>query len=519
MGNDEETDCRLGGDVRTDLRNLSHQIFDRLVLEQQVEDVNRLENVLTIVIYLTIGIGAALVYNLAATAGAPFLDGLLDLSNFDPSDYYLWVGGAAALLSVIFLGKPISDWGLRQVGRSRIYLARRLPGAAFAAQRREIIAIVEEWLRSNPGKPAEEVLQRFGRGVDAMLPRALRQRLDRLNRKKGALDYLIFRKVLERKYKAAYLASWFRSPRPHEADRAARFNYYVRARDLRNAIKINLIFHYLGADLRDETPDGADWRREYVTAPEKQHLTLWDDANLPTRFRTFGPHLRWPRDEHLSQTSSVGESPTYVAIASVENPLAMPLYLLTVDDVLAALAQVAPTVDSRVGLGKVSAEDSVKEAMHTLQTTPVPMFAKKDKSTLRALGGVDAPELTILRDSGGVFEMRWDPNRILWDRLDPAASSDLLRALAMVLAAVELCIEGDAAAGAPPRAKPVILRRGDLLITDNQRTLICRREADFYGDDRSGKLGFKFPPQWWLRGYYGFRIAQKRGDERALTRS
>lgn len=494
----------LGEGVRRQLRALAHEIYDRMVMEEHVEENNRTENILTVGLYSFIAFSVGAVFYLAAIS-TNFLD-KTKLGDVDPLVAAIGVGFGAMLISLIGFGSRISDFGLRIVGRSQIYMWRRLPGKKNGQRRAEMLEIVEEWLRSNPAKPAREVEQRFGAGmtVDKIFPGALTRTLKRLSRKKSGLDYIVLRGLVERKYKAVYGARWFRSKRPNAGDPDSLGSYYVRARDLRNALKVNLILHLLGADLRDETPDGDNWKREYFTNPLGQQLTLWDENDLPTRFRTFGPHLRWPKDGATGHTSSVGEAPSFVAVMGVENPLRIPLFLLTVDEIYAAMPRVAAKIYDAVRLGAMAPEEARDQAIKVLLHKPVPMFAKKDRKTLRALGGVDAPEITVMREYDGGYELRWDANRILWDQLDPAASSDLMQALALVLAAIDLCSEGDATT--PPTARRVTLARGDLLITDNQRTLVCRREADFYGDNRRLKLAAGMPPQWWLRGFYGFRM-------------
>lgn len=507
-GGERKFEYRLGDGVRRRLRAIAHEIYDRLVMEEHVEENNRAENSLTLLLYSAIGLATGATAFLLAAVGAKSLGLALPV---EPLPAAIGAGFAAVLLANVLLGRAISDTGLRAVGRATIYGWRRTPGRKSRERRREMLRTIEEWLRSNPEKPAREVEQRFGQPARRVLPRALVARLDSMNRRKGAPDYLLFVGLFERKYKAVYGLQWFRSRRPKD-DPEGFVDYYVRARTLRNALKINLILHALGADLRDETPDGDDWKREYYTQPGGQQLTLWDEHDLPVRFRTFSPHLRWPRDGDMRQPSSVGEAPTFVAIEGVENPLQIPLWLLTVDDVVAAMPIVAPNIYERVRTGEMTREKARDEAVATMLRKPVPMFAKKDRNTLRALGGVDAPEITVMRENDGVLELRWDPNRILWDRLDPAANADLLQALALTLAAIDWCARNESGAG--PRARRVTLSRGDVLLTDNQRTLVCRRETDFLTDDRRLKLAARMPPQWWLRGYYGFRTPPETAERR-----
>ena len=504
MAREPRKEFALGDGVRNRLREIAHEIYDRLVMEEHVEENNRAENFLTVLLYSTLGLIVGVAVFFGATIGQPlFADAKIAIDPFVAS---VAGGFSSVFLSLLIFGRRISDFGLRYVGRATIYAWRRFPGARFRKRRDEMLGTVGEWLKSVPGKPAREVEQRFGAGVDRVLPSALTAKLRLIKgRQKGALDYIVFKGLFERKYKVVYGANRFRSRRPNQQtdDRA---DYYAEARVLRNAIKINLMLRYIGADLRDETPDGDNWKREYYTHPEGQQVTLWDEHDLPTRFRSFGPHLRWPRDSDVEQPNSVGEAPVFVAVEGVENPLQIPLYLLTVDDVFDAMARVAPQVFG-AQMKSLSGEQARDNAIATLLRTPVPMFAKKDRKTLRALGGVDAPEIPVLRDNAGVLELRWDPNRILWERLDPAANADVLQALALLIAAIDYCAANEAPEG--PKARRIILSRGDVLIVDNQRTLVCRRESDFYADKRRLKLGAGLPPQWWLRGFYGFRTVSK----------
>ncbi|MBY0423502.1 MAG: hypothetical protein K2Q06_14440, partial [Parvularculaceae bacterium] len=280
----------LGEGVRNRLRDIAHEIYDRLVMEEHVEENNRAENILTVLVYSLVGLSSGALVYFATTVGSGWLL-QIGLGDVNPVLASVAGGFAAVLLSLFVFGGRISDFGLRYVGRTTIYGWRRFPGAAFRKRREEMLETVEEWLRSNPGKPAKEVEQRFGATVDRVLPRKLTDALAHIKgREKGKLDYIFFSGLFERKYKAAYGLDWFRSRRPNEAP-GGYANYYVQARILRNAIKTNLIFQFIGADLRDETPDGDHWKREYFTLPEGQQLTLWDEHDLPTRFRTFGPHL------------------------------------------------------------------------------------------------------------------------------------------------------------------------------------------------------------------------------------
>lgn len=492
---------------RQRLRTIAHEIYNRLVLEDRLEETNRaqdrVQNILQAVVLFGAGAAAYFAVGLAIhLAGGRFE---INLAN-----RLIGAGVFAAIvwfLTFVILGGGISNLSLRVVSRTIIYLWRRLPGAK--KERQAMLDTVNHWLTTDPSKVAHEAEQRYHRKPSALLPRSVTAALDQMKRAESPSPYVVLTGVLERKYKVVYARSWFRSPRPGEPKGGKDASYYVRARDLRNAIKIGLMFSHLGADLRDEVPDGDNWNREYFTRPKDQHLTLWDTDDLPTRFRTFGPHLRWPARE---TASSAGETPTHVAVSCIENPLNIPLYVLTVEDIIDKLPFAARRLDEKIGDDAAAAEKAAATAKKTLMETPVKMFAKKDRQTLRALGGADAPEETVLKlAADGRHELRWDPNRISWDALDPVSDANLMRSLAMVLASIDLCINGDK--NTPPAAKPCVLRRGDLLITNNQRALLCRHEADFFNDRRTNKLSFRLPPQWWLRGFYGFRASRRNGPK------
>ncbi len=515
-------DVNLGDGVRTGMRKLGHRAFDVLLLPLYVTANNTIENVFNAAVALLLAlVGGALAY-LSHGMMPPALIAQLGPLAASKEAAALAMGVLVFIPGFLFVAGFFGGRSLRAIGRLSIYAARRAPGRHYQQRREEMIAAIGNWLKSNAELAASELKRQYGRDLDALLPSALTARLDRFKRTKGSFDYVVFRGLMERKYKSVYVGEGFHARRLRADDETDPRSYYVRARDLRDALKINLIFRYLGADLRDETPDGDRWRREYVTAPERQHLTLWDDSDLPTRFRTFAPHLRWPDDAGLaldSRPNSAGETATYVAIAGIENPLQIPLYLLTLDDIERAMPHAARLIDGQVAAGHRTAAETVERAIGALCEKPVPLFAKKDKHTLQALGGVDATERTIMRrGKGDVLEIRWDPNRIVWDSLESPESLPLRQALALVLNAIDLCIDGDPTTGLAPSVRPVILKRGDLLLTDNQRTLICRRESDFYNVRRTMKLGAGMPPQWWLRGFYGFRMppslsAQDRRDD------
>ena len=141
-----------------------------------------------------------------------------------------------------------------------------------------------------------------------------------------------------------------------------------------------------------------------------------------------------------------------------------------------------------------------------MTTVAATLYGKWNRDTLREAAEVSLTPQPVLKNlgerPGGAIDwgLRWDPNHINWSEFD-TADDQIRPAFGVLIRAIDLC----AAA-----ATPVILRRGDALITDNLRCLVARREFD-PALIAAPKRGF-YPQYWWLRGYYGFRRSQYDND-------
>ncbi len=504
------------GRERTALRALSHRVYDEMVVEQEATTVNRLENfaqAIIVALIVCVSGGAILLLQ-----GSSVREALYDWLNGDaPALIMNVIVGALGVLGLAAIVVAInltSGRTYRLAGRLVVYIRRRFPLQSHGRERN--IEFVRYWLRSDPRWIAGKAEELFGgRTIEKALPAKVRAPLERL-RDQGAEDpVLILRSLLERKYKALYIASWFRSPRDDEPRGGAGASYFALAREYRNAIKVSMLLDVLGADLRGEFQADPLWNREYFTQSGKQQMPLWDDHDLPLRLRTFAPHLKAPNP---SEASSDGEAPIYLAIATIENPLEQPVFILKLKDAIAAMpdAVVSFELDAETEHTDEAARQRriAALAVRTLATTPVKMVGKRDHQNLRPSGGrnvADAPLLELLSreqrlgapeiDSdawlGADWGIRWDPNRINFAALDPVSNAEIMRALALFIEALDI-----AAQRAEQR---IVVRRGDVLIMDNRRALLRRREQDFYTDPKPWKLLIRMPPQWWLRGFYGFR--------------
>ena len=313
-----------------------------------------------------------------------------------------------------------------------------------------------------------------------------------------------------------YLASGLHRPRPKNGDpHHPSENYYIQARELRNAVKIGVAFDVMGAELRDEAPNEPDWVRNNYTRRDYQQTHHWDKYDVPLRFRTGGPHLRWPE----TGPSSNGEMPTVRAFSAVENPAGLAIRVLPVRDVVAAMPGAVAELFPE-DIGDDPAEEETRRrfaarALILLARTPLHIFGKRNEKTLLSTSGHNSTDQAIVKRLDGVtpdpevfdtdeilnadWGLRWDPNRMLISKLDPAANVGIMQAIAVVIHSVNNAMR-DASI-------PIVLRRGDALFLDNLRVLAGRFEHDYTQVD-FWKRVVNVRPEWWLRSYYGFRYPQ-----------
>lgn len=513
------------GRERTALRGLAHRVYDEMVVEQEAAKVNRLENFAQAIIIVTIIGVAALGFAAIESSGFEAL-----IKERLKSAAPIAINAIRIALGLLALGALVTAINLtsgrtyRLAGRFVVYLRRRLLVPREGRSRN--LEFVSYWLRSDPRWIAGKAEQLFGgRSIEKALPETVRAPLERL-RDQGAEDpVLILRSLLERKYKALYIASWFRTPRPGEPRGGAGASYFALAREYRNAIKVSMLLDVLGADLRGEFQADPLWNREYFTQSGKQQMPLWDDHDLPLRLRTFAPHLKAPNP---SEASSDGEAPIYLAIATIENPLEQPVFILKLKDAIAAMPEAVVSFEEMTEASEpgdaASNRRLAAQAVRTLATTPVKMVGKRDHQNLRPSGGrnvSDAPLLELLSREARPADpaadpeswlaadwgVRWDPNRINFAALDPVSNAEVMRALALFIEALDIA--------ARRTEQRIVVRRGDVLIMDNRRALLRRREQDFYTDPKPMKLLLRMPPHWWLRGFYGFRRSNVPGQAAA----
>lgn len=422
-------------------------------------------------------------------------------------------------------------------------LSRRLNFNSAAARRN--LDNVIYWLRQDPSRVAAEVADYIGESCKDVLPASVRTLLDKLADEKNPITFVLARGLFERKYALKY-AEWnWRTPRPDLEDpekvgRIARRknsdHYFIQARAVRNAIKMSICFDALNVELRDEAAGGRWWWRDYYSKHDYQQVPLWDEHDLPLRFRTASPHLKWPDFE---RPDSDGELPLFRAFSGLENPQGLPLLLLELKSVIAEMPHSVAELGADSGSVAPSTEEQrliAARALSALAKNKVKMISRRDHKTMQPILGRDATDAPLLmRLDGGSREFspervddllnadwgaRWDPARIEWSSIDAAGDTELLRAVAIFLNAINIAMRSKPGEipGAGHQheghgsAHSIVLKRGDVLFVDNRRTLVGRFEHHLTDAMALRKLFLNQPAEWWIRRFYGFRKTNRSGE-------
>lgn len=359
-----------------------------------------------------------------------------------------------------------------------------------------MVAAVLNWLQRQPEMTFEATNYLYGteNGLD-VVPARVRSVLQEM--REDGVPIVCLRELFERKLKSEYLLRGLMSSRDPEAYVK---RYFLRSRSARNGIRASLLMNAMGCELRDEIPTGENWRRPRYTDPDGQITTIRDNNDVTLRYRTGAPHYRWPDDR---QEKSQGETARYLLYTAIENPVRIPIYVITVDAIIAKLPEVIRWQFEDEDLTERDIEAEVDAVIRLLSETDIDMFGKWDERTLRQRSEVALIPQPILRNLSGDpdnpdWGLRWDPNRINWSQF-LGTDGAIRRAFAGLLRAIEL---------ADADAEAVTLTRGDGLLVDNLRAMVRRRELGPEGAAYQNTL-FDYPEAWWLNVYYGFRQSVK----------
>lgn len=272
-----------------------------------------------------------------------------------------------------------------------------------------------------------------------------------------------------------------------------------------NAWAVAGLFFLVGAALaRKKGAANEEFYRDYVTSPHRPKHAYTDGRDLPLRYRQSSTELDF-RAEHGAPDHRV---PKFIAISCLANVIRDPIWLLPVKCVFERIPDVLRDFEKQGQT--LPSEEEIKHLFHTLED---PHFEKFDKHILVERKVNQAPAGYFERpnselkgqpvardiDSSKLWnvELALDINRIeINDDYSEQYVHDTKRPLAILLEAIERADEaGD--------AYRIVLNHGDLLLVDNRRALICRKE---YERRHFVAIFARIQTKRWLRLYYGFPV-------------
>ncbi|MEL6369945.1 MAG: hypothetical protein AAFR03_04410 [Pseudomonadota bacterium] len=508
-------EIRIGANERGRLKELADSVYAGLIVDRETDRVNDAQDLaltLFLFLFVILVLGAMALAEPRFNLSAELAEAVPALKDFA----YPTVLIGPVVLSmplVLWIRKQVSSASYKSIGRLIVSLRSIRPGSSDAKSSLNDLAY---WFRFDTNRIAEEAVACSGKACASILPRRLTDTLGELRNGRPEEPFQIVRGLMERKYAFLYLANRLRSQRPHPI-RGEEGSYFRLARAYRNSIKAAIVFNALGAEMRDESPNGVYWKREHFTKRDYQHVPFWDWYDLPLRFRTAGPHMRWP---FTAEATSDAEMPSFRLLYCVENPCNLKLRVLTARDIIkefpAALIEFSDEFKGDSDEVKELRRGQAAKAICLLANARVPLFGKLDIQSFLPTASRDAIEEPILRrlDGGGIdpehadpddilnadWGLRWDPNRIVLSKLNPSSDANLLQAIAVLTNAVNIAMR--------TTVTEVTLTRGDAIIIDNLRAVAARFEPD-YAEISFWKRALGVSPEWWMRGYYGFRQSRE----------
>lgn len=293
----------------------------------------------------------------------------------------------------------------------------------------------------------------FGDKLKMHVPAAVRWRLERLTTEYGE-PFLVLRGVFSRRFPQASLAAGLdadRKPGP-----AARRLLYRRRYDLIASALVAATGTTLTNRLRRHPVV-----TNYVSNPAAEQTRFTDGSDMPMRYRT-------ETAENSPTQAGSGEGARIVLLACIENATAVPVYLIRADDVVANLSpEQCALLREMCFTGFVGWHDGIL----------VPTQINQEKSIL-----------------SGSDWLAFDPNRL--DINAHALSENHRGAVCALMKSIR-----DVGA---VQARRIVLRRGDALVVDNYRALMCRRapKSEVIG---LNPWAFGRPLLRWLRLYHGYK--------------
>lgn len=256
---------------------------------------------------------------------------------------------------------------------------------------------------------------------------------------------------------------------------------------------------------RKANPTTKVFFKDYITDCTHTKDAYSDGWDLPLRYRQSASELRMDREGNLED-----HVPKFAAYSCLANPIKDPVWVLPVESVLEEVDGVVRDYDKITDGTKRG--DEVKKLFRTMGEA---LFEKYNRIELilRKNGGEDRYIHYPKPSDGGIrplgkyldidklwlAELAVDPNRI--EVQDKSSDLNYINGIKRPLAILYKSIERADKKG---KALRIDLGRRDLLIIDNRRALICRKEYEPKRRVKPRLRKIRFRTRRWLRLYYGF---------------
>lgn len=236
--------------------------------------------------------------------------------------------------------------------------------------------------------------------------------------------------------------------------------------DASSALFVAGLFDQLGLVLRyrkrlDQTGgDDRSYFKDYISAPELQKDVVEDGGDLPLRFRQWCSELEFGGSDGI---------PNYIAMVCYKNPTNEPLWLLPTRAVGRHLSEL---------LGRMPTESEAAfrrfDGIQYEEPGPVSGGGAIPKGDWRFVGESGARPAVKYDNVNGAVDLRmsWDINRTYIEV--PGGQGGYEPAAKEVLGDIYRAISE--ASEDQRSVRKIIMRSGDVLLIDNERCLVARRE-------------------------------------------
>jgi hypothetical protein len=305
----------------------------------------------------------------------------------------------------------------------------------------------------------------FGEYVaDSAIGGRLRRALENLGSGTGANPALLIRGIFPRPLSGFALPARLASPRNlplggYGAKEIAFSHPKGFLRSGRIDVAAAALLSAAGAELRQKNPTDRRVWQDFVTDVHNETYMFHESRDLWQRFRQATPEFA-PDDVRKEKVSA-----NILLIACVENTIKDPIYILSVADVLS-------------GLDEATIGELRKKQFEFVDGWTWDL-AEINRNLKSIVGGP--------KDDPRKMWLSFDPNRI--DSQSDKTLPEGRKAVGRLMERIH---------DVGSKAKPVVLKRGDVLMVNNQHAMVRRKERTRF------VFTWFMPALRWLRVYYGF---------------